>query len=301
MLMSAADYRESLRRLHPVVYVDGRRIESVADEPLLAPGINAIGVSYDFALRESTQALMRTEGPDFDGPINRMLAIPRNERRPAQQARGGAPRLPGDRLRAALSRRRCACRDLPRHRAHRRRGGHRLSPAPARLRPARLRERSDARHRDDRRQGRPLAAPGAAAKSRHVRPHRRAPRRRHRHLRHQGDRDRGALRARAAGHARPQHDARRTGSSPCAAPCPVDAEGLDDRRPAGGAPGRGRQRSFPASTASRPACACSIACSCPGSGCSAPASGGTPARSSTTTRRSTGTRASRRARASATC
>jgi len=78
MLMSAAEYRESLRDLHPVVFVDGRRIESVADEPLLAPGVNAIGVSYDFALRESTQRLMRTEGPDFDAPINRMLAIPRN-------------------------------------------------------------------------------------------------------------------------------------------------------------------------------------------------------------------------------
>ena len=78
MLMSAADYRESLRRLHPVVHVDGRRIESVADEPALAPGINAIGVSYDFALRESTQALMRAEVSDFDGPINRMLAMPRS-------------------------------------------------------------------------------------------------------------------------------------------------------------------------------------------------------------------------------
>jgi 4-hydroxybutyryl-CoA dehydratase/vinylacetyl-CoA-Delta-isomerase len=78
MLMSAADYRESLRRLHPVVYVDGRRVESVADEPSLAPGVNAIGVSYDFALRESTSHLMRTPRPDFDGPINRMLAIPRS-------------------------------------------------------------------------------------------------------------------------------------------------------------------------------------------------------------------------------
>jgi hypothetical protein len=78
MLMSAADYRESLRRYHPVVYVDGKRIESVADEPLLAPGVNGIGVSYDYALRESTQHLLRFEGPDFDGPINRMLAIPRS-------------------------------------------------------------------------------------------------------------------------------------------------------------------------------------------------------------------------------
>jgi len=77
MLMSAADYRESLRRLRPVVYVDGQRIAAVADEPLLAPGINGIGVSYDYALRESTQALMRTQSVDYDGPVNRMLAIPR--------------------------------------------------------------------------------------------------------------------------------------------------------------------------------------------------------------------------------
>ena len=48
-LMSGADYRESLRRLKPVVYVDGRRVESVADEPSLAPGVNALAYTYDFA------------------------------------------------------------------------------------------------------------------------------------------------------------------------------------------------------------------------------------------------------------
>src|SRR5512139_769532 len=78
MLMSAADYRESLRRYRPVVYVDGRRVESVADEAALAPGVNAIGVSYDYALRESSQSLMRAATPDFDGPVNRMNALPRS-------------------------------------------------------------------------------------------------------------------------------------------------------------------------------------------------------------------------------
>ena len=77
MLMSADEYRQSLRCLHPVVYVDGRRVECVADEPLFAPGVNAIAASYDFALRESTQALFRAAAPDFDGPVNRMMAIPR--------------------------------------------------------------------------------------------------------------------------------------------------------------------------------------------------------------------------------
>jgi 4-hydroxybutyryl-CoA dehydratase/vinylacetyl-CoA-Delta-isomerase len=41
MLMTAADYRESLRAYEPRVFVNGQRLESVADEPLLAPGINA--------------------------------------------------------------------------------------------------------------------------------------------------------------------------------------------------------------------------------------------------------------------
>ena len=77
MLMSSAEYRESLRRYSPTVYVDGRRIASVADEPQLAPGVAAIGVSYDYALREDLDALMRVRTPDFDQPVNRMLAVPR--------------------------------------------------------------------------------------------------------------------------------------------------------------------------------------------------------------------------------
>jgi len=75
--MSAADYRESLRRYKPVVFVDGQAVPSVADDPLLAPGVNAIGVSYDYALREDTHALMRAESAACDGSINRMLALPR--------------------------------------------------------------------------------------------------------------------------------------------------------------------------------------------------------------------------------
>jgi 4-hydroxybutyryl-CoA dehydratase / vinylacetyl-CoA-Delta-isomerase len=49
MLMSGNDYRESLRRYQPRVYVDGRQIESIADEPALAPGINGVALTYDYA------------------------------------------------------------------------------------------------------------------------------------------------------------------------------------------------------------------------------------------------------------
>ena len=59
MQMNAAEYRESLRRYKPRVWVDGERIESVADAPQLRPGINAIGVTYDYALRDELAPVMR--------------------------------------------------------------------------------------------------------------------------------------------------------------------------------------------------------------------------------------------------
>jgi 4-hydroxybutyryl-CoA dehydratase/vinylacetyl-CoA-Delta-isomerase len=73
--MSGADYRESLRARKPVVYVDGRRVESVADEPALAPGVNALAVSYDFA-RDATKAPLMTAVQTQRGVrVNRMLHI----------------------------------------------------------------------------------------------------------------------------------------------------------------------------------------------------------------------------------
>ncbi len=74
MLMSAAEYRESLRALKPTVYVDGRAVASVADEPALAPGVNAVGLTYAFALREDTAPALRIDGPG--GAYNRMLHVP---------------------------------------------------------------------------------------------------------------------------------------------------------------------------------------------------------------------------------
>ena len=70
MLMSAQDYRDSLRRYRPRVYVDGRAVESVADEPALAPGVNAPRCST---------ASART--------MSFATAVTQNSRRSATQAR----------------------------------------------------------------------------------------------------------------------------------------------------------------------------------------------------------------------
>jgi 4-hydroxybutyryl-CoA dehydratase/vinylacetyl-CoA-Delta-isomerase len=49
MFVSSDDDRESLRALAPRVVVNGRAIQSIADDPQRAPGIAAIGVTYDCA------------------------------------------------------------------------------------------------------------------------------------------------------------------------------------------------------------------------------------------------------------
>jgi 4-hydroxybutyryl-CoA dehydratase/vinylacetyl-CoA-Delta-isomerase len=75
MLMSADAYRDSLRRLRPRVFANGARIESVADSPLLAPGIAATGVAYDLALAADHKALMTARQGTSGKTVNRMLHI----------------------------------------------------------------------------------------------------------------------------------------------------------------------------------------------------------------------------------
>jgi 4-hydroxybutyryl-CoA dehydratase/vinylacetyl-CoA-Delta-isomerase len=75
MLMTAADYRDSLRRYRPRVFIDGERVESVADEPRLAPGVNAVGVTYDFAHRPEHRLLMTARQGATGSIVNRMLHI----------------------------------------------------------------------------------------------------------------------------------------------------------------------------------------------------------------------------------
>lgn len=75
MLMSAADYRDSLRAYTPRVFVNGQIVESVADEPLLAPGIAGVGVTYDFALQAEHAPIMTARQGSSGKTVNRMLHI----------------------------------------------------------------------------------------------------------------------------------------------------------------------------------------------------------------------------------
>lgn len=77
-LMSGADFRESLRRYRPRVFVDGRAVSSVADEPAFRPGVNAIALTYDYAHRPEYAPLMTAVEHSSGRTVNRMTHIDRS-------------------------------------------------------------------------------------------------------------------------------------------------------------------------------------------------------------------------------
>lgn len=74
-LMSGADYRDSLRRYKPTVYVDGQLVDSVADAPSLRPGVNALAYTYDFARDPAMAPLALAVQSDRGLTVNRMAHI----------------------------------------------------------------------------------------------------------------------------------------------------------------------------------------------------------------------------------
>ena len=77
MLMSSSDYRESLRAYRPRVFVQGSRVESVPDDPRLAPGVNAVGVTYDFARSEKYRPIATATQHTSGATVNRFLHVNR--------------------------------------------------------------------------------------------------------------------------------------------------------------------------------------------------------------------------------
>ena len=78
MLMTAESYRDSLRRYRPRVFVNGDRVESVADEARFMQGINAIGVTYDFAQAKRSRFLMAPTDTRTGKVVNRFLHMNRS-------------------------------------------------------------------------------------------------------------------------------------------------------------------------------------------------------------------------------
>lgn len=74
-LMSGDDYRESLRRYKPRVFLDGQLVASVADERGFSPGINAIALTYDYALKPQYAPIMTACQHSSGKIVNRLSHI----------------------------------------------------------------------------------------------------------------------------------------------------------------------------------------------------------------------------------
>jgi 4-hydroxybutyryl-CoA dehydratase / vinylacetyl-CoA-Delta-isomerase len=74
-LMSGDEYRESLRRYRPTVFVDGRRVESVVDDAAFGPGVNAIALTYDYAHKPAYAPLMTAVQHTSGKQVNRLTHI----------------------------------------------------------------------------------------------------------------------------------------------------------------------------------------------------------------------------------
>ena len=74
-LMSGDAYRESLRGYRPRVFVDGREVASVADDPALRPGVNALVFTYDCALRADLEPIALATQASRKRVVSRMLHV----------------------------------------------------------------------------------------------------------------------------------------------------------------------------------------------------------------------------------
>ena len=74
-MMTAAQYEDSLRRLKLVVYMFGKRVDNVVDNPIIRPSMQAVAQTYDLAHRPEYEDIM-TAVSHLDGArINRFTHI----------------------------------------------------------------------------------------------------------------------------------------------------------------------------------------------------------------------------------
>ena len=74
-MMTAEQYEESLRRLNLVVYMFGKRIENVVDDPIIRPSMNAVAKTYELAHRPEHEDIMTATSHITGNKINRFTHI----------------------------------------------------------------------------------------------------------------------------------------------------------------------------------------------------------------------------------
>ena len=74
-MMTAQQYEESLRKLKLEVYLFGRKITNVVDDPIIRPSMNAVAATYELAQRPDCAELMTAVSHLTGKRINRFCHI----------------------------------------------------------------------------------------------------------------------------------------------------------------------------------------------------------------------------------
>ena len=74
-MMTAQEYEESLRRLHLVVYMFGKQVGSVVDDPIIRPSMKSVAKTYELAHRPEHEAIMTATSHITGKKINRFTHI----------------------------------------------------------------------------------------------------------------------------------------------------------------------------------------------------------------------------------
>ena len=82
---SGQQYIESLRRLQPVVYLNGRRVADVTTEPVFQGPIQAVAEQYDLQLMPQYREIMTYPSPTTGDPVSASFMVPRSREQVVQQ------------------------------------------------------------------------------------------------------------------------------------------------------------------------------------------------------------------------
>jgi 4-hydroxybutyryl-CoA dehydratase/vinylacetyl-CoA-Delta-isomerase len=74
-MMTAAQYEDSLRKLNLIVYMFGKRVENVVDDPIIRPSMQAVAKTYELAHMPEHEDLMTATSHLTGRKINRFTHI----------------------------------------------------------------------------------------------------------------------------------------------------------------------------------------------------------------------------------
>ena len=88
-MMTPKQYEESLRNLNLEVYLFGKKLENVVDDPIIRPSMNAVAKTYELAQRPEYQDIMLATSHISGKKINRFTHIHQSRKNLVKKSKMG--------------------------------------------------------------------------------------------------------------------------------------------------------------------------------------------------------------------